>query len=205
MIYDLVHRKSNDDIQQTFTNIKYGPTACIIDYFNAYKVICNVYSLPFTFTRLEKITNNFPTIIFDTVTHLHAYDMISMKHEFFMRISRAFPMLKCFSIENRTFQSWNREELKSDKNPSFSVIEYSHLISLDLTHANMDYVVQFLLETRTHLPRLTELKVNYDDLAAATKYFTRDATRRNCSKVKRLIVQNPIFFSKDCYPYFPSL
>jgi len=202
---DSVDRKSSDDIQKTFTNINYGRTACIIDNFNAWKSICHVYSLPFTFTRLEKITNNFPNILFDTVTHLYVYDMISMKHEFFMRISRAFPVLKCFTVQNETFQSWNGDEFIPD-NPFNSVIEYSHLISLDLLYANTYYVMQFLLETKTHLPRLTELKVNYNGLVAVTKNFTRDATRRNCSKVKRLYVfDKPPSFSKDFYRYFPSL
>ncbi len=50
--------------------------------------------------------------------------------------------------------------LKSDSNRCYSVIEYSHLISLDITRVNVGYVVQFLLETKTNLPRLTELKVN---------------------------------------------
>ncbi|CAF3859046.1 unnamed protein product [Rotaria sordida] len=199
-------RKSEDDIQRTFTNIKYGQTACIIDYFTVFNAICNVYSLPFTFTRLEKITNGFPTIIFNNVTRLHAYDATPMKHEFFMRISRAFPLLKYFSIENEAFQSWNLDEWESDENSSYSVIEYSHLTSLDITCVNKDYVVQFLLETKMHLPRLTELKVNYHRLKIATMNFTRDKTRHNCSNVKRLIVvEAPKVFSQEFYQYFPLL
>lgn len=56
-----------------------------------------------------------------------------------------------------------------------------------------------------HLPRLTELKVKYNQLQTATNAFTRDTTRRNCSKVKRLIVEKHIHFTKDVYQYFPSL
>jgi len=37
-------RQSDDDIQRTFTNIKYGQTACIIDYFTGFNAICHVYS-----------------------------------------------------------------------------------------------------------------------------------------------------------------
>ncbi|CAF1684565.1 unnamed protein product [Rotaria magnacalcarata] len=44
-------RFSNDDIQQTFINMKYGQTACIMDYYGACGTICHVYSLPFTFTQ----------------------------------------------------------------------------------------------------------------------------------------------------------
>ncbi|CAM4987562.1 unnamed protein product [Rotaria socialis] len=151
------------------------------------------------------ITNQFPTIIFDYVTHLHVFDVVSLKHEFFIRISRAFPMLQFFSLVNIMFQSWDVNEWQYDNNSTFSVIEYSHLISLDITSVYLDYVAQFLLETKAHLPRLAELKVSYDQLKMVTMNFTRDATRRNCSKVKRLIVEESTVFSKDVYQYFPSL
>src|SRR5437762_3260524 len=55
-INPLVPRKSIDDIQQTFRNIKYERTACIIDYSNDFKTVIHVYSLPFTFTYLGMIS-----------------------------------------------------------------------------------------------------------------------------------------------------
>jgi hypothetical protein len=208
LIFSSLARKSDEDVQRTFTNVRYGQTACITDYFNGgCKGICHVYSIPLAFTRLEKITTHFPIIVFDTVTYLSAYDMIPMEHEFFMRISRAFPLLKYFSLENERSQTSCGEEWKSNENSSYSVIEYPHLISLDVVSANIDYVAQFLLETKTHLPRLTELKVNYQQLKTVTMNFTRDETRRNCSKVNRLFVTGPRVFSEDVYvhQYFPSL
>src|SRR5205823_2009192 len=102
-------------------------------------------------------------------------------------------------------QLWNDDELKSDKNSSYSIIEYSHLASLDIMRVDMDYVVQFLLETKTYLPHLIELKVNYDQLQNVTMNFTKDEIRRNCSKVKRLIVKESKIFSKDVCQYFPRL
>ncbi|CAF4580153.1 unnamed protein product, partial [Rotaria sp. Silwood2] len=193
-------RISSDDIQQTFTNIKYGQTGCIIDYFGAIGTICHVYSLPFTFTHLEMITTHFPFILFDSVTHLSVYDLIPFEHEFFMQISQAFPLLKCFSIENWQMQYGNYNDYSS-----YSVIEFTHLILLDIKRTKKNYIEQFLLETKTHLPHLTHLKVNYYDLKTVTMNFTRDAMRRNCSKVNHLIVEEPITFSKDIYQYFPSL
>ncbi len=195
-----VPRISSNDIQQTFSNVKYGQTGCIIDYFGGFNTICHVYSLPFTFTRLEKITTHFPLIVFHTVTHLSAYDFVSFEHEFFMRISQAFPLLKCFSIENGRRQYGNCND-----NPSYSVIQFTHLTSLDITRAHRDYIEQFLLETKTHLSCLTDLKVNYHDLKTVTMNFTRDATRHNCSKVNRLIVEESITFLKKVYQYFPLL
>ncbi|CAF1143592.1 unnamed protein product [Rotaria sordida] len=146
------------------------------------------------------ISNRFPNMIFDTVTHLYAYDTIPMEHEFFMQISRNFPKLKCFSMKND-----NRQTRNCDQWNSYPIIEYSHLISLDIMNVNTDYVEQFLLQTKTHLPCLTELKVNYNQLATVTMNFTRDETRHNCSKVKRLILKESKVFSKDYYRYFPSL
>ncbi len=69
----------------------------------------------------------------------------------------------------------------------------------------MDYVVQFLLETKAHLLRLTELKGNYYNLKTVEMNFTKDAIRHNRSKVKQFIVQESIIFSKDVYEYFPSI
>ncbi|CAF1456133.1 unnamed protein product [Rotaria sp. Silwood1] len=193
-------RISSNDIQQTFKNIKYEQTACIIDYVGAVATICHVYSLPFTFTHLEKITTHFPFILFNSVTHLSVYDFIPFEHEFFMQISQAFPLLKCFSIEN-----WGMQYDNYNDYSSYSVIEFTHLILLDLKRAKYNYIEQFLLETKTYLPHLTHLKVNYYDLKTVTINFTRDTMRRNCSKVNQLIVEEPITFSKDVYQYFPSL
>ncbi|CAF5158875.1 unnamed protein product, partial [Rotaria magnacalcarata] len=97
-------RFSNDDIQQTFINMKYGQTACIMDYY-----------------------------------------------------------------ENDRREHWNY-----DDNPSYSIIEFTHLTSLEITHAGKYYVEQFLVKTNTLLPRLTRLKVEYNDLKTITINFTRE-------------------------------
>ncbi|CAF1159911.1 unnamed protein product [Rotaria sordida] len=102
-------------------------------------------------------------------------------------------------------QSWDVNEWQYDNNSTFSVIEYSHLTSLDIMRVHLDYIAQFLLETKAHLPRLTELKVSYDQLKMVTMNFTRDTTRRNCSKVEQLLVEESTAFSKDVYQYLPSL
>jgi len=153
--------------------------ACIMNYYNGVQAICNIYSLSFTFTRLGQISNNFPNIVFGTVTHLHVYYMIPMKHGFFMWISRAFPLLKCFSLNNQISQSVIWDILESDYNSSYCVIEYSHLMILNIFDVHTDYVEQFLLETKTHLPLLAELIVNYTQLKTVIMDFTKNATRRN--------------------------
>ncbi len=200
-----VHRLSVDDIQRTFTNIKYGQTASIVHYLENYKAMYHVFSLPFIFTRLENIGNQFPNIVFDNVTHLSVIDMAPFKHEFFMRIGRMFPLLRCFCVNNVMPQSWTDGGFRPNHSTTYSVIEYPHLTTLDITSVDIDYVVQFLHETKAHVPCLTELKVKHHHLKCVTMNFTRDATRRNCAQVKRLIFEDPISLSKDVYKYFPSL
>jgi len=87
----------------------------------------------------------------------------------------------------------------------YSIIEYRHLISLDIEGVNSYYVEHFLNGTKTHLPRLTELIISYENLKMVTENFTRDEMRRNCARVKRLIAERPIVYSKDVYSYFPLL
>jgi hypothetical protein len=200
-----VHRLSVDDIQRIFTNIKYGQTASIVHYLENYKAIYHVFSLPFIFTRLEKIANQFPNIVFANVTHLSVIDIAPFKHEFFMRIGRMFPLLRCFCVNNLMSQSWNDDEFRPNHSSTYSVIEYTHLTTIDITSVDIDYVVQFLHETKAHVPCLTELKVNHHQLKCVTMNFTRDATRRNCAQVKQLIFEDPISLSKDVCKYFPSL
>ncbi len=100
---------------------------------------------------------------------------------------------------------WSFDESCSVNDHSCSIVEYSHLISLDIDFVNIDYVDQFLNESKTLLPCLTELIVQFDPLKTVAENFTRDATRRNCAKVKQLIAQNLSDFPDDVYRYFPSL
>ena len=67
------------------------------------------------------------------------------------------------------------------------------------------YVEHFLNEAKTHLPCLTKLKVSYNDLKKVPENFTRDEMRRNCGRVKRLIVEHPIVYPENVYRYFPLL
>ncbi len=102
-------------------------------------------------------------------------------------------------------KSWLGKKLESDENQPNTIIEYSHLLSVDITDAHMDYMEQFLLETKTHLPRLIELKVDYKDLKTVTMNFKRDAMRHNFSKVKQLIVHEFTILSNNVYQYFALL
>ncbi|CAF4472397.1 unnamed protein product, partial [Rotaria sp. Silwood2] len=201
-LHHLVPYLSSDDIQQTFTNIGYQQVACILScYCN--RVRCHVFSLPFVFDSLRYIGNVFPSIVFSHVTNLGVYDVVPFKHEFFLRIAQFFPLIKELYVINSKSQSQISDNINSNDNQLHSIVEYPYLISLCLGRSHIDYYEQFLNDTKTHLPRLTTLTVNYDKLTIVTKNFTRNAIRLNCANVKELIIERTLVHSKDFYVYFP--
>src|SRR5690348_4959603 len=114
-------------MKSTFTKIVYEQVDCIVDYMYSDKALCYVFSLPFGFDCLERIGNNFPSIAFNNVTYLWVCDTISFEHEFFVRIARAFPLLRKFHIMNRLSQLSNLTEFQSDINHSYSMVDYPHV------------------------------------------------------------------------------
>ncbi|CAF4870687.1 unnamed protein product [Rotaria sp. Silwood1] len=140
-----------------------------------------------------------------TFTNLeHRQVAYPFKYEFFVRLARAFPFLKNLSIRNIIPPFLDKNYHLRDKD-WLSIIEYPHLISLDMERANSYYLENFLNETKTYSPHLTELKVTYYALEIVTNNFTRNETRRNCAGVRQLIAEGPMVYSKDVYCYFPLL
>ncbi|CAF4495167.1 unnamed protein product [Rotaria sp. Silwood2] len=185
-INPLVNHLSKDDIQQTFTNIKcQQQMECIVNYLNLTGT-CHIFSLPFMFDYLECIGNTFPSIIFNHVRRLWIHDEIPFNHEFFIRIACSFPLLKELYVMNDEPQSSILDTLNSNDNQlSSTIIEYPYLISLDISNCHIDYIEEFLNDTKIRLPHLMKLTVNYDKLIIVTENFTRDVTRLNCTKVKK--------------------
>ncbi|CAF4060668.1 unnamed protein product [Rotaria magnacalcarata] len=198
-------RISNLDILSTFTNVQYQQVACMVDYFDDWETICRVFSLPVKFHRLEEIGNNIPNIVFTSVTHLKLWDQDPFKYEFFIRLTQAFPFLKDLSIKNIQPPFWRSRERHLYENDWRSIVKYPYLVSLNITCAHIHYIEHFLNDTKTHLPRLTELKVKYVNLEIVTNNFTRGETRRNCAKIKQLIAEQFMVYPKDVHDYFPSL
>ncbi|CAF4359714.1 unnamed protein product, partial [Rotaria socialis] len=154
-----IHQLPVNDIQQTFNKIQCQEVGCILNY-NSVTSICHVFSLPFSFDCLEWIGNTFPNITFNHVTFLKVFDSVAFKHEFFIRVARSFPLLKEFFVINCTsqFLFWKRKNLQFQDYQSYSIVEFSHLTSLNISHAEIDYVEQFLNSTKTSLPCLTKLE-----------------------------------------------
>jgi hypothetical protein len=165
----------------------------------------HVFTLPFQFAKLIYIGNIFPNISFTHVIDLCVHDEFPFEHEFFLRISKAFPKLKEFCVMNIRPLLYEVEKSSNNTIQSFEIVEYPHLTFLDISRTNRYYVEQFLNETKTHLPCLAALRVRYEELRIITKDFTRETTRRNCANVTRLIIDRKIVGSKDYYIYFPLL
>jgi hypothetical protein len=128
----------------------------MVDYFDPFKMICCVFSLPFKFHRLQDITNNIPNIVFNSVTHLEVWDKDPFKHEFFIQLARAFPFLKNLSVSNLQPSFWRFHKYHLLHKDWCSIVEYPYLVSLNMEKANTHYMKHFLNETKTHLLRLTE-------------------------------------------------
>jgi hypothetical protein len=205
---DLLSKLTSEDIRKPLTGIGQQHVISMVNCVNsvvnfAYgnRVACSIFSLPFEFDYLGVLGNQFPDIVFSYVTYLHIRDIDSFEHEFFMRIARSFPLLKHLCI-------WNIQSQVLDGLMTFSsdsIIEYPHLTILDVKFAHRDYVEQFLNETKAFVPCLTEFGVCADDLKAVTKDFTREETRRNCAKVKKVFTIVTLLHSEDLCLYFPSL
>ncbi|CAF1544012.1 unnamed protein product, partial [Rotaria sordida] len=180
---DLSYKLSSEDIQQTLTNIGQEHVTSMVNYIQGGIAACSIFSLPFEFDYLKDLGNKFPNILFSYVTHLLVEDTNPFEHEFFMRIARSFPLLKClriFNIESQVLDGLMT--FSSDNCQLHSIIEYPHLTTLDVQYAHGDYVEQFLNETKTFIPCLTKFLVSGDHLKAVTKDFRREETRRNCAK-----------------------
>ncbi|CAF3384694.1 unnamed protein product [Rotaria socialis] len=141
------HHLSEDDIQQTFTNIIFQQVECIINHF-AHISQYHVFSLPFMFSCFDYIGNTFPTVIFNYVRILRVQDNVPFEHEFFIRIACSFPLLQQLTIKNVRPQSSLPDELNSNDNQLYSIVNYSYLISLCFEIVHHDYVEQFLDDTK---------------------------------------------------------
>lgn len=134
-----VLRLSNDDIQRTFINIGYRQVACLVNYHGTFTARCHVFSLPFKFNSLDYMINNFPNIIFNSVTHLTLWDQVPCKHEFFIRVTRYFPpLVKYLSVNNLRPPVWKFLVSLPIDDDWCSIIEYSHVISLDISFVDVD-------------------------------------------------------------------
>ncbi|CAF4805014.1 unnamed protein product, partial [Rotaria sp. Silwood1] len=179
---DLFHYVPRHDIQQITVNIKHQQYMVnMINYININQAVYSIFSLPFTFQRIRDVGNKFPDIIFKYVTHLVVQDIVLFNHEFFLRVSRSFPLLHRLSVINPILQSSSdMNSFLFNDSQSCSIAKYPHLTTLSVAgEANINNIEEFLNETKTSVPCLISLRATYNDLKSVTKNFTREETRNN--------------------------
>ena len=169
--------------QQTFEDFPCTKVISRVGYFHRQRKLghCHLYSYPFLMKSYEYITNHFPGGFYPYVHIVLLYDEHPFEHQFFRQISLAFPLMSRLTVINYCSQS-------IDINQNFEMIQYNHLVELDIGRCHDDYTEQFLLHTKTYLHNSISLYVNVESLGRITQDFTRNEIRINSSKV------NEIFF-----------
>ncbi|CAF4936759.1 unnamed protein product [Rotaria sp. Silwood1] len=180
---------SNEDIQQIFKDFKYNQVISCVDYFEEWKYSqCLIFSYPYKWKYYNDITNKFPGGLFKCVQTVSLLDDRPFEHEFFLQIAQSFPLLKKLNVSNRKAQKNKQCHKSANENENLSIIKYHHLTQLGLEEAHEDYIEEFLLDTKTHLPNRVYLLADHRLLAKVTHNFERHSTRINCSKLIHFIV-----------------
>ena len=196
-----------DDVERPLVQRGYHVN-CYIDYDSGFGMgRCHIYTVPFTLDCMHIYSSKFHGGIFMTVRYLHLKDIFHpFEHDFFARISQAFPLLYKLTILNRSKQGKQLTHKSDEHEPTSSIIEFSHLMILNVTISHTDYAKQFLFDFNTRLPCLNRLQIKYGDLMMVTENFTKNAARANCSKVQHLICDSkPMTYPEHFYLYFPLL
>ncbi|CAF4935521.1 unnamed protein product [Rotaria sp. Silwood1] len=204
VLLNQINLPSNEDIQCTFEDFHDNHIISYVEYFSdSQRGRCHIYSHPYTLYEYYKITNNFPGGLFKCVSKISLYDERPFQHEFFLRIAQSFPFVKKISLENIKPQNNKKSKNSEDDNQILPIIEYPHLTTLDLTEAHLDYIELFLLDTTTRLSNNVYLVVVYQALRRVTEKFTRNATRINGEKLRRLSLLGKYRIPKYVKEYFP--
>jgi len=200
--YNRTNLPSNEEIQCSFRDWKdHQIIISCIDYFQErYYSQCLIYSYPYKLEYYNDITNHFSGGIFQSVREVSLYDERPFEHEFFLQISQSFPLIEKLKLINQKRQN---NQLFPNENEDLSIIEYPLLMNLNLVKAHEDYLEQFFVDTKMRLPDRMVLCINYQSLKNVTHNFTRDATRRNCAKIRLIFFSNKSEFPKHLKEYFP--
>ncbi|CAF1559442.1 unnamed protein product [Rotaria magnacalcarata] len=200
-VLNRINIPSNEDIQYTFKDFHNNHIISYVDYFtDTQRGQCHIYSYPYTLNEYCKITNSFPGGLYKCVTKISLYDERPFEYNFFLRIAESFPHLKKLIIENMKPQNGKP---KSDGNQNLPIIEYPHLITIDLTEAHLDYIELFLFDTKMRLSNNISVVAIYQALRRVTEKFTRNATSTHGKKLHRLNLVGKYRIPKYVKEYFP--
>ncbi|CAF4383391.1 unnamed protein product [Rotaria sp. Silwood2] len=192
-----INLPSNNDIQHSFSRRGYQQIGSYThDKSTETGNICHVYSFPYEFHNFFYMTSHFQGGMFDKVRCLIMTDLENpFEYELFQIISHSFPFLQKLAICNYQPQR---------KQYSFPIITFPYLLILNLQRANIDYVVQFLCDTKIRLPCLLELTITYESLAMATNSFTNNETRLTCACLQSIVIYGSYVRPENFRTYFPS-
>ena len=195
------------DFENSFVGRRIRQVARCVDMFPCELIQYHLYSIPYNMPDLEHITTRFPGGQYHSVRNLTVTDARPFEHEFFDRIAQAFPLLSKLTVRNSMAQQQRRQRQIGENDTATSITIYPHLTCLSIVRSHEDYIDQLLNHSNTHLPRLTELDIEYSPLRATTKNFTCDAIRHNCSKITHLFLcrNQPVEQSPSCFSFFPLL
>ncbi|CAF1680248.1 unnamed protein product, partial [Adineta ricciae] len=188
----------NEFIQSTFHGRNYPSVAAYVTKKpNWCDHDCHIYSLPYDFEYYHDLDNHFPGGMFSKVRLLKMRDSVSFKHRLFEVVAHDFPFLEFLRISNT--------KPMEDKEDSCASIAFPCLTFLDLRDAHVDYAEMLLLQTKTHLPCLLNLSVEWNQLTNITKNFTEKPTQFNLKRLKCLDVCQPFVRPEGFDQYCPFL
>jgi hypothetical protein len=151
----------------------------------------------------NNITNHFPGGLFQCVDKISLYDERPFEHDFFMRITQAFPLLKRLSLSNKQPQNDKLYQKSNVDKENLPTIKYSYLTLLHLPAIHDDYIVQFLDDKKTYFPSTFCLAIGYESLKSVTHNFTIDIMRVNCDKIIELCILDTDEKCERLKNYFP--
>jgi hypothetical protein len=98
---------SSEDVKRTLSFIGDEKFICSINYYpQSQMASCNIcsHSCTNTMKYYFNITHNFPGGLFKNVKKISLFDECPFEPEFFIQISKSFPIIKNLSLNNPTPQ-----------------------------------------------------------------------------------------------------
>ncbi|CAF3726964.1 unnamed protein product [Adineta steineri] len=173
---------SNDDIQRSFNSNRFRQIGSYVQHTPGKTVYgCHVYSLPFKFKTFIRLSTSFSGGIFYHVRMLVANDYVPWEYYFIKKVAESFPSLEVLLISNSHPQK-NKSQFNNNNvnTENLQMITFIRLLDLRVTLTHIDYIEQLLFNRYTHLPRLCQLEIDYEQLITLTNNFTNDQTQLNC-------------------------
>lgn len=195
---------SNDDIQQSFIDNKFEQVRSYIHHSSSKDIYkCHVYSIPFQFKAFMRLSSSFTKDIFTHVRTLAINDCVSWDYHFFNKVNQSFPFIEILMICNSSPQE-NNSQLNNNVE-LFPIVTFSRLLDLHIYLSHIDYTKQLLFNRYTHLPRLCQLQIEYEQLITLTNNFTNNPTELNCSQIQSLIINECFVRPQNFSLFFPFL